>query len=134
MNQSIKNLLRKTDGAFPTQWDKYLDPLLFALQEISQDSTSINPFEFIFGRCPCSFMKVMQDGWIPPDPAPGHNPHIYMAQLQEQLEWAQSQAPNHLQQAQTKQKQLYDKTSKIQQFKVGDGVLLCSTVFPSGPS
>lgn len=31
MTQIIKDLLRKTTRAFPFQWDKYLDPLLFAL-------------------------------------------------------------------------------------------------------
>lgn len=45
MNQTIKDLLRKTAGAFPSQWDKYLDPLLFALWEMLQTSMGLSPFE-----------------------------------------------------------------------------------------
>lgn len=32
MNQTLKDLC-KTAGAFPSQWDKFLDPFLFTLQD-----------------------------------------------------------------------------------------------------
>lgn len=52
MNQTIKVLLRKTVGTFPTQWDKYLDPLLFALRETPQASAGIASFELVLGSHP----------------------------------------------------------------------------------
>lgn len=62
MNQTIKRLLRKTDEVFPNQWDKYLHPLLFALQETPQASIAVAPFELVFRRCPCGLMNVLRDG------------------------------------------------------------------------
>lgn len=61
MNQSIKDLLRKTTGAFPLQWDKYLDPFLFALRETPQASTGLAPFELVFGQHPCGLMQILKD-------------------------------------------------------------------------
>lgn len=48
MNQAIKDFIRKTTGAFPIQWDWYLDPLLFAVQKTSQPSLAIFPFEQVY--------------------------------------------------------------------------------------
>ena len=31
-------------------WDRYLEPLLFAYQEVPQESTSFSPFELLYGR------------------------------------------------------------------------------------
>lgn len=49
MNQTIKDMLRKTAGAFQAQLDKYLDPLLFALREKLQASMRLAPFELVWG-------------------------------------------------------------------------------------
>lgn len=61
MNQTIKDLLRKTVGAFPSQWDKYLDPLLFALRETPQSFMGLAPFNLVFGRCHHGLMQNLQD-------------------------------------------------------------------------
>lgn len=53
-----------------------------------------------------------------------------MAHLQRKLEWAQELAWGHLQQAQAKQKQLYDRTTRPCQFQAGDRVLVRSQLFP----
>lgn len=58
MNQMIKDLLGKTEGAFPTIQDKYLDPLLFTLRKTPKASTGVTPFELDFGWCPRDLMQV----------------------------------------------------------------------------
>lgn len=52
MNQTLKRLLHKYVGSCPTQWDTYLDPLLFALRETPQTSTRLLPFMVVYGRQP----------------------------------------------------------------------------------
>lgn len=56
MNETSKDLLRKTAGAFPAQWDKYLDPLLFALWETPQTSTGVAPFKLVYGQHPLELL------------------------------------------------------------------------------
>lgn len=74
MNQTLKNLLCKMARAFPFQFDRFLDLVLFALQESPQTSTRVFHFKLVYGRWPSRLMQVMKDHWVaprPPPPPPG---------------------------------------------------------------
>lgn len=43
-NQTFKGALKKVARDHPRQWDRYIDPLLFALRETPQASTGFSPF------------------------------------------------------------------------------------------
>lgn len=59
MNQTLKDQLWKTAKAFPAQWDRYLDPLLFALRETPQSFTGFASFDLVYGQCPWGLQ-----GWV----------------------------------------------------------------------
>ena len=49
-NKTIKNLLKKVAAEKPTNWHRYLGPLMFAVRDTPQDSTGFTPFELIYGH------------------------------------------------------------------------------------
>lgn len=44
-------------------WDKWLDPLLFAMREIPQASTGFSPFELLYGCQPHGVLDVIREAW-----------------------------------------------------------------------
>ena len=44
-------------------WDKWLDSLLFAVQEVPQASTKFSPFELLFGRKPRGILDLVKENW-----------------------------------------------------------------------
>jgi len=49
-NKTLKSMLHKFVHEDSRSWDKWLDPLLFAVREVPQASTGFSPFELLFGR------------------------------------------------------------------------------------
>ena len=49
-NGTLKNMLRKMCAEKPKDWDRYINPLLFAYREVRQESLGYAPFELIYGR------------------------------------------------------------------------------------
>lgn len=41
-------------------WDRWLDPLLFAVLEVPQASTGFSPFELVFGRNLWGMLDLMK--------------------------------------------------------------------------
>ena len=46
----------------PKDWDKYIDPLLFAYREVPQESLGFSLFELIYGW-PVRPMQVLRELW-----------------------------------------------------------------------
>ncbi len=51
-NRTLKTMIRKFVHEDAKNWDKWLEPLLFAVREVPQDSTGFSPFELLYGRQP----------------------------------------------------------------------------------
>ena len=49
-NGRLKTMLKKLCVEKPKQWDRYIDPLLFAYLEAPQDSLGFSPFELLYDR------------------------------------------------------------------------------------
>ena len=47
---SLKNVIRKFVHEDAKNWDKWLEPLLFAVREVPQASSGFSPFELLNGR------------------------------------------------------------------------------------
>lgn len=45
-NGSLNNILKKLCAEKPKQWDRYIDPLLFAYREAPQDNLGFSSFGF----------------------------------------------------------------------------------------
>ncbi len=44
-------------------WDKWLEPLLFAVREVPQASTGFSPFKLLYGRQPRGVLDVLRETW-----------------------------------------------------------------------
>lgn len=49
-NQTLQRSLRKLVNEDQTDWDKYIDPVLFAYRTSRQDSSKYTPFYLMYGR------------------------------------------------------------------------------------
>ncbi len=49
-NRTLKTMIRKFIHEYAKNWDKWLEPLLFAVREVPQASTGFSPFELLYGR------------------------------------------------------------------------------------
>ena len=61
-NGTLKRMLRRMSAERPKDWDRYIEPLLFAYREAPQASTGFSPFELLYGRsvrCPMEILREM---------------------------------------------------------------------------
>jgi len=49
-NGTLKSMLKKLCVESPTDWDRYLEAVLFAYREVKQDTLGFSPFELLYGR------------------------------------------------------------------------------------
>lgn len=55
--------LKKMCEERPTDWDRYIDALLFAYRETPHDSTGFAPFELLYGRVVRGPLVVINELW-----------------------------------------------------------------------
>lgn len=89
MNKTLEDLLWKMPGVFSSQWDMFLDPLLFALRETPQASTELAPFELGLWDATKGLAAGSLRCWVPSHPSLGQTQASYIRQVRELLEWAQ---------------------------------------------
>ena len=124
-NGTLKLMLRKMCEERPTDWDRYLNALLFAYRETPQSSTGFSPFELLYGRVvrgPLTVLKELWTGEI--DEPETKSTYQYVLDLQDRLEKTCDLARQELQKSQSKYKSYYNRKAKCRKFKVGDEVLL----------
>ena len=46
----LKKMLKRVCADRPRDWDRYINPVLFAYREVPQESVGFTPFELVFGR------------------------------------------------------------------------------------
>ncbi|XP_057214591.1 uncharacterized protein LOC130569165 [Triplophysa rosa] len=62
-NRTLKTMIRKFVHEDAKNWDKWLEPLLFAVREVPQASTGFSPFELLYGRQPRGVLDVLREVW-----------------------------------------------------------------------
>ena len=62
-NRTLKNMIRKFVHEDAKNWDKWLEPLLFAVREVPQASSGFSPFELLYGRRPRGVLDVIKEYW-----------------------------------------------------------------------
>ena len=62
-NGTLKNMLIRLCAERPRDWDRYLEPLLFAYREVPQESTQFSPFELLYGRTVRGPMTILREVW-----------------------------------------------------------------------
>ena len=62
-NGMLKAMIKKLCLERPADWDRYLEPALFAYREVKQDSLGFSPFELIYGRTVRGSMARLRELW-----------------------------------------------------------------------
>lgn len=119
----LKSMLRKAVDKEGKDWDKLLPYLLFAYREMPQASTGFSPFELLYGRAIRGPLDIIRETWEA-DEHSDDSVVSYLLATQEKLRDMAEMVEENLTKVQGKQKRLYDKGARLQEFKKGDPVLV----------
>jgi len=109
----------------PKDWDRYIDPLLFAYREMPQESLGFSPFEMLYGRSVRGPIRILRELWTREQPdSDVRSTYEYVANLRERLQKTWELAHNQLLCSQNRYKKLYDYKAKERTFSRGDKVLV----------
>ncbi|XP_033096509.1 uncharacterized protein LOC117100801, partial [Anneissia japonica] len=124
-NGTLKGMLKKMCEEKPKDWDRYIDPLLFAYREVPQESTGFSPFELLYGRSVRGPMMIIKELWTGSrthcEQKPAYN---YVLDLKDRLEHTCKIAKNELHKASKRYKKYYDKKAKPRELEIGNEVLV----------
>ncbi len=124
-HQTLKRMLRRMSEERPTDWDRYIAPLLFAYREAPQESLGFSPFQLLYGRTVRGPLTILRELWTKElDQTEIKTTYQYVVDLRERLEGTCELARSELRKSTDRYKGYYNKTAKDRQFSVGDKVLL----------
>ena len=124
-NGTLKRMLRRMSAERPKDWDRYIEPLLFAYREVPSASTGFSPFELLYGHNVRGPMEILRELW-----AGGHateetrNAYEYVIDLRNRIESTCRLAEEHLATATQTYKKHFDKRAKMRFLEVGNKVLI----------
>ena len=109
----------------PKEWDRFIEPLLFAYREVPQESTGFSPFELLYGRTLRGPMSILRDLWT----KEGIDNKVittyqYVFDLRNRIEETCTLARENLLTAQQMYKKHFDKTARLRTMDVGERVLV----------
>ena len=102
-NGTLKTMMKKLCSEQPRQWNRYIEPLLFAYREVPQETTGFSPFELLYGRQVRGPMQILKDLWTNEyKEADVRVTYQYVLELQERLERTLTIAKEELEKSQSK--------------------------------
>ena len=125
-NGTLKKMLRKMCADQPNDWDRYIDPLLFAYREAPQASLGFSPFELLYGRSVRGPMTILKELWtgVRDDETEVRTTYQYVVDLRNRLDATLQLAHEELQRSAEHYAFHYNRRSKKRKLEVGDKVLL----------
>lgn len=125
LNGTIKTTLKKLVIEKPKEWDRYIQPLMFALRDSVHESHGFTPFELLYGRSVRGPMKILKELWtneeIKEDAKDVYN---YMFDLQEKIQETCKVAQLEIAKSQQKNEKYYNRGARYRKFEIGEKVLL----------
>lgn len=123
MNGTLKTMLRKMTSESPNDWDKYLEPILFAYREAPRSSTGFSPFELLYGRTERGTLRILRDFWSKSDlEFDQMNLYEYVVVLGNRIEGPFKIAKESTIKAQNRYGKYNNKKSKLRTLEVGQKV------------
>ena len=124
-NGVLKTMLKRLSAERPKDWDRYIDPLLFAYREVPQHSTGFSPFELLFGRVVRGPMTILKEYWTSEKANDEtKTSYQYVLDLKDRIESTCELARTELRKSQVRYKSYYDKKARDRRYKIGDLALL----------
>lgn len=122
-NGTLKSMLKKLCVERPTDWDRYLEAVLFAYREVKQDTLGFSPFELLYGRTVTGPMAILRGLWskeIPEEEA--QSTFQYVFELRNKLEDMCKLVQDSLKESHVKSKKHFDRKARLRQLEPGDKV------------
>ena len=129
-NRTVVSMLSNYVSDNQRDWDRHLPQVMMAYRSSKHESTKYPPFFMMFGRD----VKLPIDVMFGRAPGQPQETVEYTRGLKDSLEAAHNKARTHLQAAQKRQKDYYDRRVAGTSFRVGDRVLLSTTAVKRGLS
>ena len=124
-NGTLKTMLKRLCAEQPKQWDRYVNPLLFAYREVPQESTGFAPFELMYGRTIRGPMHILRELWTKEQQEPEvKSSYQYVVDLRDRIETTLEIARQGLEKAHSRSKHYYDKRTRPRKLRVGERVLI----------
>lgn len=124
-NGTLKNMLKKLCVEKPKQWDRYIDPLLFAYREAPQDSLGFSPFELLYGRTVRGPLSILKELWTNErNDDEVRTTYEYVVDLRNRLEETLKLAQEELKKNKSRYKFYADRKRKNRSFEPGMKVLV----------
>jgi hypothetical protein len=124
-NGTLKSMLRKFTVEKPQDWDRYLDPILFAYREVPQESTGYSPFELVYGRSVRGPMSILKECWTNENVEQEvKSNYDYVIDLKNRISETCELAQTHLMKSRSRYKRMYDRKARERKYKVDDKVLI----------
>ncbi|XP_050030532.2 uncharacterized protein [Dermacentor andersoni] len=125
LNGTLKKMLRRMCTEQPKDWDRFIEPLLFAYREVPQASTGFSPFELLYGRNVRGPLAILKELWTGARlEEEVKTAYQYVVDLRERLETTCQMAHEALDEAGERYKRYYDRGAKARIMRPGDQVLL----------
>ena len=118
MNKTLVEMISMYTNSKHTDWDRYLDAVLFAYNTSVSTGTGFTPFFMMHGY----EAKLPVDHNILSRPKETIELHEFMGKLEEKFTQARSEAKETLQQSPMNSKERYDRNTTAPTFQVGDKV------------
>lgn len=124
-NGTLKQMLKRMCADRPRDWDKYINPVLFAYREVSQESLRFSPFDLVYGRHVRGPMGILKELWTKEiDDPKVKSTYQYVLDLRERLETTAELARENLEKASQRHAKFFNKSTRARNIKVGDKVLV----------
>jgi len=124
-NGTLKSMLKKMCEEEPRDWDRFIEPVLFAYREVPQSSLGFSPFEMIYGHTVRGPLQILREIW---ENKKGKDDTVteyeYVLELGEKLEKTWELARKEVCSKKEKATQNYNKRAKRRTLEVGNQVLL----------
>ena len=124
-NGQLKQMLKRLCAERPKDWDKYLNPVLFAYRDAPQESLGFSPFELVYGRSVRGPLAILKELWtkeIPDEEV--KTTYQYVVDLRERLERTCEVAYDNLKKSAGRYKKYFDQKAKPKDLQVGSKVLV----------
>jgi len=124
-NGVLKSMLKRMCNEKPKDWDRYVNPLLFAYREVPQEGIGFSPFEMLYGRTISGPMTALKELWTGEvGGSEVRSTYQYVLELRQRLEGTCNLARQILTSSKVKRKRYYGKKARDRVFSQGDLVLL----------
>jgi len=131
-NGTLKAMLKKLCVERPNDWDRYLESVLFAYREVTQESTGFSPFELLYGRTIRGPMTILRELWTNEEPSNEvRTTYQFVLNLRNRLEETCKLVKDSLGKASAKAKKHFDRKTRMRELQPGD---YCLILLPTAES